>query len=191
MGHNNLLPLPISAKHKQTHIPTHPRPHTHAHTRSHLPFLLLSLSLSLLHNQAWFPPHRKTSLFPHCLHLSAILCGPLLNSAYGQKYPHMAPLNGTGHTDHRHTALKIQRSSATAPLVHSLALTRLGNRRRERNSQGPGDGCENGGDAMLTHLQPVGVEKHRPPALKQLQISSATEMPSDISLQTKTSPGCV
>lgn len=86
---------------------------------------LFSWFLSPLHNQAWFPPNRKTSLFPPCLCLSAILCGPGLNSACGQKYPPMAPLNGTGHTDHRHTALKIQNSSATAPLVHSLALNRL------------------------------------------------------------------
>jgi len=78
-----------------------------------------------LHNQAWFPPNRKTSLFPPCLRLSAILCGPGLSSARGQKYPPMAPLTGTGHIDHRRTALKIQSSSATAPLVHSLALSGL------------------------------------------------------------------
>lgn len=106
---NSLLSLLIFAPHKHKH--------------SHLPFF--SVSLSPLHNQTWFPPNRKTSLFPPRLRLSAILCGPGLNSARGQKYPPMAPLNGTGHIDHRRTALKIQRSSATAPLVHSLALNRL------------------------------------------------------------------
>lgn len=88
--------------------------------------------LSPVHNQGWFPPNRKTSLFPLCLRLSAILCGPGLNSACGQKYPPMAPLDGTGRTDHRHTALKIQSKSATAPRVHSLASSRLGRQQRQR-----------------------------------------------------------
>ena len=96
-------------------------PHKHTHIQTQSSAFSLGFSLSPLHNQAWFPPNRKTSLFPPCLRLSAILCGPGLNSARGQKYPPMAPLNGTGHIDHRHTALKIQRSSAAAPLVHSLA----------------------------------------------------------------------
>lgn len=75
---------------------------------SNTTIFLFSWFLSPLHNQGWFPPNRKTSLFPLCLRLSAILCGPGLNSACGQKYPPMAPLDGTGRTDHRHTALKIQ-----------------------------------------------------------------------------------
>lgn len=112
--------------------------YTCRNTHSSTVICLFSRFLSPLHNQAWFPPHRKTSLFPHCLRLSAILCGPRLNSARGQEYPHMAHLNGTGHIDHRHPALKIQRGSATAPLIHSLALTRLRNQQRERNALGQG-----------------------------------------------------
>lgn len=140
----------------QTHSPICAHAHSHA-----VICLFLLLSLSPLHNQAWFPPHRKTSLFPHCLRLSAILCGPLLNSAHGQKYPHMAPLNGTGHTDHRHTALKIQRSSATAPLVHSLALTRLGNRQRERKKKpGPRRRLWKRRWCNADTSPTVGVEKH-------------------------------
>lgn len=69
-----------------------------------------------------FLPIGKHPLFPPGLSLSAILCGPGLSSACGQKYPPMAPLVGTGHRDHRHTALKIQSSSATAPL-HSFIST--------------------------------------------------------------------
>lgn len=114
----------------QLHINIHAE--THIQTQSSAFSLGFSLPSII---RPGFLPIGKHPFFLHCLRLSAILCGPRLNSARGQEYPHMAHLNGTGHIDHRHPALKIQRGSATAPLIHSLALTRPRNQQRERNTR--------------------------------------------------------
>lgn len=156
----------------QLHINIHAE--THIQTQSSAFSLGFSLPSII---RPGFLPIGKHPFFLHCLRLSAILCGPRLNSARGQEYPHMAHLNGTGHIDHRHPALKIQRGSATAPLIHSLALTRPRNQQRERNTRAREA-------ASVMQRRTVGVEKQRLSPMEQTsdvkcQINGVRYQPGD------------
>lgn len=128
----SLFSLLISASHKHTHLNT--------------VICLFSwfLSLPSIIRPGFLPIGKHPSFLLACV-CQRFCVGLDSTQPRGQKYPPMAPLNGTGHINHRHTALKIQRSSAAAPLVHSLALNRLGN----RSAGGPRDGQLVVGDATL------------------------------------------
>lgn len=79
--------------------------HMHMHFWIRAVCLFLSGSPALRSpNSAWFPPHRKTSFFPYCLRLSAILCGPRLNAAPSPKIsPHGSSERDRPHRPQAHS----------------------------------------------------------------------------------------
>ena len=124
---------------------------TLSHTiRPSLPLISLSLSpfrspnvfsfsssflhLSPLHNQVWFHPiGKRPSPIQASVSVSDSVWAWTQPTAKNIIPPPTPPpprwlpvngLNGTGHSDHRHTALKIKAISATDSLIHSLISTK-------------------------------------------------------------------
>lgn len=119
---------------------------THTHTHSHLPFLLVSLPSII--RPGFLPIGKHPSFLIACV-CQRFCVGPDSSQSIGQKYPHMAPPNGTGRIDHRRTALKIHRSSAAAPHVHSLAPARAWSRHKRQENNNNNSNKKNTGAAHL------------------------------------------
>lgn len=168
----------------------------HTNTHSNRSICLFSWFLSPLHNQAWFPPNRKTSLFPPCLRLSAILCGPGL-SLWPKISPHGSSEWDRPHRPQAHSPKNTEQLSHSSP--HSFISTEQTQELTEGKQWPMGQLCTRG-DATL------GVEKEKKKRfyyettsdLINAQEKAAIHLPnecnnkcqpSDFSLGTKTSSG--